>query len=359
MPEQRQKQKQKVPVSDVKKEKQCIKGMGFASFGQNGNPAIVEVKDGKIIRIRPFYYDAKYNPEKFNPWSIEARGISFSPPMRTLQTPHGLAYKKRVYSPNRILYPMKRVDWDPDGERNTQNRGKSGYVRISWDEALEMIVSEIKRVREKYGPYAIFLQGDGHGETKVVHGAHGCHTLLFRSIGTGEFTVQNRNSDSWEGWFWGAKHVWGMEHFGLETPATNIFQDVAENTDMMLFIGCDPETTPWGWQGQMASKACYWLSELGIKSVYICPDLNYGAAVHADKWIPIKPNTDAAMHLAIAYIWIREGSYDKEYVRTHTYGFEDFKDYVMGKEDGIAKTPKWAAEITGIPARTIIALAEE
>ena len=79
-----------------------------------------------------------------------------------------------------------------------------------------------------------------------------------------------------------------------------------------------------------------------MKSIYVCPDLNYGAAVHAYKWIPILPNTDAAMRLAIAYVWITEETYDKDYVATHTYGFEKFVDYVLGKEDGIPKTPKWA-----------------
>ena len=113
--------------------------------------------------------------------------------------------------------------------------------------------------------------------------------------------------------------------------------------EMVLFWGCDPETTPWGFDGQMASRVCYWWTELGIKSIYICPDLNYGAAVHADKWIPILPNTDAALQLAIAYIWITEGTYDKEYVKTHTFGFEKFEEYVLGKEDGIPKTPEWAA----------------
>ena len=108
--------------------------------------------------------------------------------------------------------------------------------------------------------------------------------------------------------------------------------------------GCDPETTPWGFAGQFASRLCYFWSEIGIKQVYICPDLNYGAAVHADKWIPILPNTDAALQLAIAYVWIKEGTYDKAYVATHTVGFEKFSDYVLGKEDGIPKTPEWASQ---------------
>lgn len=85
--------------------------------------------------------------------------------------------------------------------------------------------------------------------------------------------------------------------------------------------------------------------------------MNYGAAVHADKWIPIRPNTDAALQLAIAWYWIVKDTYDKEYLKTHTVGFDKFKAYVLGEEDGIAKTPEWAAEKTGVPARTIKALA--
>ena len=87
--------------------------------------------------------------------------------------------------------------------------------------------------------------------------------------------------------------------------------------------------------------------------------MNYGAAVHADKWIPVLPNTDAALQLAIAYLWIKEGTYDKEYVATHVVGFDKFSDYVMGKEDGIPKTPEWASGKCGVPEWTIKALARE
>ena len=96
-----------------------------------------------------------------------------------------------------------------------------------------------------------------------------------------------------------------------------------------------------------------------LSSVYVCPDLNYGAAVHADKWIPVLPNTDAALHLAVAYVWITENSYDKVYIATHAYGFDKFEDYVLGKEDGIPKTPRWASEKCGVPVWTIKALARE
>ena len=116
-------------------EKTCIKGMGFSGHSVGSHISEVDVKDGKIIRIRPLHYDSKYKPEEFRPWKLEARGKVFEPPMKSMITPFGVGYKKRVYSPNRILYPLKRVDWDPNGERNPQNRGISKYVRISWDEA--------------------------------------------------------------------------------------------------------------------------------------------------------------------------------------------------------------------------------
>ena len=349
--------KKEKPGKAGKNEKSITKGLSFADFGIDGNPSVVDVKNGKILRIRPLHYDWKYDKKSFNPWKMEAHGKVLEPLMKTLPPTFGLAYKKRIYSPNRILYPLKRVDWDPTGNRNTGNRGKSKYTRISWEEAVDIICHELTRIKEKYGSEAVLAQADGHGEGKGIHAAHGSALKLLALLGG--CTLQMRNPDSWEGWAWGAKHAWGMEPVGEMGPSGNIIPDIAENTEMLLFWGCDPETTPWGFNGQMASRICYWFAEIGIKCVYICPELNYGAAVHADKWIPIRPNTDAALQLAIAYTWITEGTYDKEYVATHTFGFEKFKPYVLGKEDGVPKTPEWAAEKTGIPAMTIKALARE
>jgi anaerobic selenocysteine-containing dehydrogenase len=343
---------EKRDIQSFKEDYSCIKTLGF---GPNSNSTVADVKNGKIVRIRPLHFDWKYNQNQFNPWRMEAHGHVFEPGLKTLPGPFSLGYKKRVYSPNRVLYPLKRVDWDPDGERNPQNRGKSKFKRISWDEATDIIVKEIKRAIKEYGPYAILAQMDGHGEQKNVHSGHGCGIKFLELLGG--YTLQTRNADSWEGWYWGGKHAWGMEPVGQMDPVANVMPDIAENAQMLLCWGCDPETTPWGPTGQMASRLCYWWSEIGIKQIYVCPDLNYGAAVHADKWIPIKPGTDAALRLAIAYIWITEGTYDKEYVGTHTFGFEKFTEYVLGKEDGIPKTADWAAPITGVPSWTIKALA--
>jgi molybdopterin guanine dinucleotide-containing S/N-oxide reductase-like protein len=338
-------------------EKTVYRVISLGGVNGGGVPAAVDVQDNKIIRVRPLHYDSKYKKEEMNPWKIQRNGKILEPLMKSLPSPFSLAYKKRAYSPNRIKYPLKRVDWDPNGERNPQNRGISKFKRISWDEATELIASEIKRVREKYSLAAVLAQCDGHAECKLINAPHGCMLLLLDKLG--EYTQQVRNPDSWEGWYWGSKHVWGEGWVGLMAPADNLLKDISENSEMLLFWGGDPETTPWGFTGQLASRICYFWSEAGIKQIYICPDLNYGAAVHADKWIPVLPNTDAALQLAIAYVWMIEGAYDKQYVATHTVGYSKFEDYVLGKEDGVPKTPAWASPKCGVPEWTIKALARE
>ncbi|MEM3601355.1 MAG: molybdopterin-dependent oxidoreductase [Candidatus Bathyarchaeia archaeon] len=330
--------------------KLCYVSHGLGGISVSALPLEVHVKNGKILRVKPLHFDG------IRLYEIRARGKSFSQPAKTLPYWVSLAYKKRVYSPNRVKYPLKRVDWSPE-DRNPQNRGKSGFVRITWEEALNIIEGELKRIKEKYGLWSVLVQDDGHGQGGSVQTTHGIHHELFRQLGG--FTQQVRNPDSWEGYYWGAMHVWGMGggvHAG-EAYQDAIFDDVLENTEVLILTGCDPEATVPGFSGQIGSVVCRWFREAGIKLIAIAPDCNFAAAIHADKWIPIKPNTDGALYLAIAYIWLKDGTYEKDYVKTHCIGFEEFRKYVLGEEDGIPKTPEWAEKITGIPARTIKALA--
>ena len=346
-------------------ERTVVRDMSFLGASWGANACMVDVKDGKIIRIRPARYYDQYTRDDVKPWVMRARGKTFEPGDKTLPPPLSLAYKKRVFSPGRIRFPLKRVDFDPKGApgstgpggRNIQNRGVSKYERITWDEALDIITGEMLRVREAYGPTAILYQNDQHGENKCVHGPHGCGRKLLRLFGG--FTHQVRNADSWEGWWWGAKHVWGCEPLGQQTPQQNLLYDISKNSELLLFWGCDQETTTWGWGGQLVSRLSFWWTELGIRQIYIAPDVNYANAVHADKWIPVLPNTDAALYLAIAHRWFTRGTYDKAYLETHAYGVDEFEAYVMGDEDGVPKSPEWAGPITGVPARTIKALADE
>lgn len=335
--------------------KTYYKTLGLGSFGMSALSSEIDVKDGRIVRTRGMHFDNAYSAEELRPWTLEAKGKKFNALLKNDIPPFALVYKKRLYSDNRILYPLKRVDWDPNGDRHPETRGKSKFERITWDEATDIIASELNRLKEQYGLWSVLCQGDGHGETKTVHATHGCQMRLMSILGG--FTFQARNPDSWEGWYWGAKHVWGCDPVG-EGDIGLLLLDIAQNSKYLLHWGCDEETTPWGWLGQLPSRWCFWLTDVGVKQIYVCPDVNYGAAVHADKWIPINPNTDVAMHMAIAYTWIVNGWYDKEYVETHSVGFDWIKYYVLGGEDGVPKTPKWAEKICGVPSRQIKALAK-
>ncbi len=92
-----------------------MKSLAQCSFGQHSEMAAVDVKNGKILRIRPQHYEERYSREEIRPWSVSKDGKVYEPPLKGLIAPYQLAYKKRVYSPNRIKYPLKRVDWDPKG----------------------------------------------------------------------------------------------------------------------------------------------------------------------------------------------------------------------------------------------------
>ena len=320
----------------------------------NGGPVFVYVKDKKIVRITPIDFDDK-DP---GPWTIRARGHDWTPPRRTTLAPHGQNYKSVIYSPDRLLTPMKRVDFDPNGARNPQNRGKSGYEPISWDTALDIVAGEIKRQKMEYGP----------GSIAVSHGSH--HTwgnigyylsALFRFSNAIGMTRVHHNPDSWEGWYWGAVHHWGHTLRVGQSETYGTVEDCLQNCDMVVFWSADPETTSGSYGAQEGTVRRQWLKDpkLGIKVVHVDPYYNSSAQFLPGKWFAPKPTTSVAMAMAIAYVWIQEGLYDKKYVETHTVGFDVWRDYLVGKEDGIPKTPEWQEKETGVPAREVRALARE
>jgi trimethylamine-N-oxide reductase (cytochrome c) len=327
-------------------------GKGVTRYTQmtNGGPVFIYEKDGKIIRITPITFDATDAPS----WSIKARGKTFTPPRKTSIAPHGQNWKSMVYSPDRLLYPMKRVDFDPNGERNPQNRGKSGYERISWDEALDIVSSEIKRQKTVHGPGAIALS---HGSHHTWGNIGYYLSAAFRFINTVGMTRVLHNPDSWEGWYWGAVHHWGQSLRVGQCETYGGVEDCMQESEMVVFWSANPEATSGSYGALEGSVRRQWLDELGIEVVHIDPYFNESAQLLGGKWIAPKPTTDTAMALAIAYVWITEGLYDKDFVETKTLGFDVWRAYVMGEEDGQPKTPEWQVGETGVPAKTVRALA--
>ena len=318
----------------------------------NGGPCFAYVKDDRIIRVTPIEFDDDDAP----PWTIEARGRSFTPPRKTTFASHGMNWKSTVYSKDRLLYPMKRVDFDPNGERSAENRGISGYERIGWDEALDIVAGEIKRVKSESGEGAITFH----------HGSH--HTMghigyylssLFRFANAVGHTKIMHNPDSWEGWFWGAAHHWGHSlRLGCPEGYSTV-EDLLKEAEMVVFWSSNPEANSGIYAAYEGTVRRQWLKQLGIRIVHIDPYYNDTIQFLGGKWIAPAAGTDTSMALAIAHVWMTEELYDKSFVTERTFGFDTWKAYVMGEEDGVAKTPEWQEAETGVPAKDVRALARE
>ncbi|MBF0413964.1 MAG: molybdopterin-dependent oxidoreductase [Desulfamplus sp.] len=318
----------------------------------NGGPVFVYVKDDKIIRITPIEFDETDGRS----WTIKARGREFTPPRKGSVNPYTLSLKSLIYSPDRLLYPMKRVDFDPNGNRNCQNRGISGYERISWDEALDIVANEIKRVKTTYGPGSI-MNGSGSHHTWGNLGYWlSTRNRFMNSIG---YCPVVHNPDSWEGWYWGAIHHWGNSMRNGASDTYGTIEDCLKECEMIVFWSSDPESTSGVYGAFEGTIRRQWAKELGIKMVHIDPFYNHTAALLGGKWLAPRADTGNAMSLAIAYIWITEELYDKDYVEKRTHGFEKWRDYILGKEDGIVKTPEWQEKETDVPAKDVRALARE
>ena len=318
-----------------------------------GGPVKVTVKDGKITRMRPIMFD---ETDKGG-WTIEARGKKFSDPRMTTINPYVVAERMRVYSENRIKYPLKRKHFDPKGERHPELRGKDEYVRISWDEALDLVAGEIKRIRETYGAAAITAMASSHHNWGLLFYKMGPYPRFYNLMG---YTELLDNPDSWEGWHWGAVHAWGYYWKLGHCDNFDILQDGLKNTEQVLFWAVDPNTSAGGYCAQDTVIWRHWLKELGIQCTFIDPWCNFTAAHVGDKWIAPRPGTDAALAEAVAYVWLKEDTYDKFFVENRTHGFEEWKQHILGNgEDKTPKTPQWAARICDVPAHTIKALARE
>ncbi|MEE8472093.1 MAG: molybdopterin-dependent oxidoreductase, partial [Dehalococcoidia bacterium] len=246
----------------------------------------------------------------------------------------GRAYRQRVYAPDRLKYPMKR----------TGERGKGQFQRITWDEALDTVARELIRVKEAYGNGAIFFKGSG-GDLAVIHGQGAIGRLL--------------------GMFGGFTSNWGYySHEGgvfaeLATYGTLFTRNTRDNyLDSKLII-------LWGWNpvDSISDTNTSWYlaqaRERGARFVSIDPRYTSSTAAFAHQWISIIPGTDAAMMMAMAFVMITEDLHDKSFLDTYTVGFQKFKDYVLGEEDRVPKTPEWAEAICGVPAQTIAELARE
>lgn len=246
----------------------------------------------------------------------------------------GRAYRQRLYSPDRLRYPLRRVG----------ARGEGKFERISWDDALDTVAAQLKRVKSSYGNSAIlFLPGAGN--QGMLHGPTAPGMLLQRFGGYTRFW----GIPSYEGALFASMATYG-------TIRTGHSRDDLMNSKLIIMWGWNPANTIWDPETNL------WLvraRENGARMVVIDPRYTDSASTFADQWIPIRPGTDAAMLAAMAHVIVTESLYDRAFIERHTLGFEAYRDYILGTEDGTPKTPSWAETITRVPVRIIAELARD
>ena len=247
----------------------------------------------------------------------------------------GRAYRKQVYSPDRLRFPLKRVG----------PRGEGQFERLSWNEALDTVASELVRIKETYGPKAI-LALTYSGSAGSLHSGNMTLRQLLRSFGG--------YTSAWGGASAEASVFASRATYG--TLTTGHTRDDLANSRLIILWGLNPATSIY------STNTSFYLAqakEAGARIIVVDPRYTDTAAVFADQWIPIRPGTDVAMMAAMAYVMITENLHDHKFLDRYTTGFEKFKEYVIGAEDGVPKTPAWAEAATGVPAATIVSLARE
>ncbi|ELY4573299.1 molybdopterin-dependent oxidoreductase [Cronobacter turicensis] len=267
----------------------------------------------------------------------------------------GRSMRRRVYNPDRLKYPMKRVG----------KRGEGKFARISWEEALDTIAQGMKRIISEYGNEAIYLNyGTGTLGGTLTRSWPPGKTLIARLMNCCGGYLNHYGDYS------SAQIAAGLNYTYGGWADGNSPSDIA-NSKLVVLFGNNPGETRMSGGG-----VTYYLEQARAKSqarmIVIDPRYTDTAAGREDEWIPIRPGTDAALAAAIAWVLITENYVDQPFLDNYCVGYDEktlppgapanghYKAYILGDgPDNTAKTPAWAAPITGIPEARIIKLARE
>ncbi len=266
----------------------------------------------------------------------------------------GRAQQQQCFGADRLKYPMKRKHWEPLTGGDKSLRGKDEWERISWDEALDYVANELKHSKEKYGNrsilYPSFWMWYYEGTVYKALNKYGGFVGVWDTTSFGTYTFDNTK-------------------IGISLWDYNNANDRLDllNSETVVLYGCNPA---WASAGN-PSYNIWQAKEKGAEFIFVGPRYNDSASLYEAKWIRVRNGTDMAFLFAVAYTLITEDDPDTnplidwDFIENNTIGFdasrlpesaklnENFVDYVLGKYDGIPKTPEWATEISGTPVEDI------
>ncbi|MBB4302936.1 trimethylamine-N-oxide reductase (cytochrome c) [Rhodobium orientis] len=251
-----------------------------------------------------------------------------------------------AYSPTRIKYPMVRKGFLKDGVNSDRTeRGKGEFVRVSWDEALDLVASELKRVKDEHGNGSIYGGSYGWRTPAMLHN---CFNNLYRLLNLNGGFVDDVNTYST-----GAIRVILPYVIGTSYYDSSTWPSIIENTEQIVFWGSDPAVTSrigWSVPNHAGLKYLEEYKATGKPSISVNPINTETAKLLGSDWVAPRPGTDVAMMLGIAHTLVAEDLHDTEFLANYCSGFEEFSAYLKGEPDGTEKTAEWAAEICGVDA---------
>jgi biotin/methionine sulfoxide reductase len=290
-----------------------------------------EVRDGRVVGVKPFARDPDPSP------LIEA-------------------IPQAVHSPTRIARPMVREGYLARGLASRAGRGRERFVPVAWERALDLVAGELARVKRDHGHAAIMGGSAGWGSAGIFHDARTQTRRFFSAFGG--FIDQDSNYSFGTALKF-LPHVLGSAQ-ATTGPLTS-WSSIARNSRLLvLFGGANPKNMQIGkggcgehaFGGSMAA-----LARAGVEVINVSPVRDDGPQAANASWIPIRPNTDTAMLLALTHTLVVQGLHDESFLARYCVGFDRVRPYVLGETDGQPKDADWAATITGVAPDTIRALA--
>lgn len=288
-----------------------------------------EAVDGDVIAVHPFAGDADPSP-------LLANAIG------------------SVRHRSRVAGPAVRRGWLERGPGPSDRRGADEFVAVSWAELTELLSGELRRVVDTHGNRAIYGGSYGWSSPGRFHHAQSQVHRFLKMLGG---YTRSENSYSLGATSVIMPRVIGT-HWKLFARATN-WDVIARETDLMVCFGGVPlkntAVNDGGTSNHPTRGALDALRARGGEIVSISPlrDDMHGAA----RWLAPRPGSDVAIMLALGHVLATEGLADRAFLDRYTVGYDKFEDYLLGRSDGVAKDPAWAAALSGLPAQTIVDLA--
>ncbi|SEJ00803.1 biotin/methionine sulfoxide reductase [Azotobacter beijerinckii] len=289
------------------------------------------VENGRLVEMRPV------------PWDRDP-------------SPIGSSLPGAIDSPSRVRRPAVRQGFLERPGRSGEGRGCEPFVEVDWDTALDLVAAELQRVRRDYGNRAIF--GGSYGWSSAGR-FHHAQSQLHRFLNGFGGYVSSRDSYSLGAGRVLMPHIAGDMDWLLAQHTS--WDNLAEHCQLFVAFGGLPlknaQVSPGGASDHLLREAIGKLSRAGVRFVNVGPLRSDLEGATDCEWWPLRPGSDTALMLALAYVLVDEGLQDEAFLARYTVGFERFRDYLLGHSDGQPKDPHWASARTDIPAPRIVELA--